>query len=89
MANSRAGTDPTPRPGGHESERAHLRPRRTRRRRRPADGRPASQVMRPGPTTIRPSEDLGAARERMRRRHVPRLLVSTPDGELLGLLSAD
>ena len=50
------------------------------------DTRPASQVMRPGPTTVRPSDNLREVRERMRTRHVAQLLVTTPDGELLGLL---
>jgi CBS domain-containing protein len=52
------------------------------------DARGASQVMRPGPTTVRPSEDLGAVRQRMSSRHVSQLLVTTPDGELLGVLHA-
>lgn len=55
----------------------------------PEDARPASEVMRPGPTTIRPSDNLGEVRERMRARRVPQLLVTTPDGELLGLLYAE
>jgi len=53
------------------------------------DPRPASEVMRPGPTTIRPSDNLGEVRERMRAKNVPQLLVTTPDGELLGLLYPD
>jgi CBS domain-containing protein len=52
----------------------------------PEDGRPVSEVMRPGPTTIRPSDNLDQVRGRMRARHVPDLLVTTPDGELLGVL---
>jgi CBS domain-containing protein len=52
----------------------------------PQDRRPASEIMRAGPTTIRPSEDLSAVRQRMRERHIPQLLVTTPDGELLGLI---
>ena len=52
----------------------------------PEDPRLVSQVMRPGPTTIRPSDNLEEVRERMRARHVPQLLVTTPDGELLGVL---
>jgi hypothetical protein len=42
-----------------------------------------------GPTTIRPSEELSAVRQRMSERHVPHLLVTTPDGELLGLIRGD
>ena len=52
----------------------------------PRDLRPASEVMRSGPTTVRPSENLGEVRERMRARHVHELLVTTPDGELLGVV---
>jgi CBS domain-containing protein len=55
----------------------------------PEDRRPASEVMRAGPTTIRPSEDLFAVRRRMSERHVQHLLVTTPDGELLGLVRGD
>jgi len=46
----------------------------------------AEQVMRSGPTTYRPnvaSRDAGA---RMRERRVDALLVTTPDGTLVGLL---
>ena len=53
------------------------------------DPRLVSQVMRPGPATIRPSDNLGEVRERMRARHVPQLLVTTPDGELLGVLRVE
>jgi CBS domain-containing protein len=52
------------------------------------DQRPASEVMRPGPGTIRPSEDLGEVRQRMSNEHLSELLVTTPDGELLGILRA-
>ena len=55
----------------------------------PHDRRQASEIMRAGPTTIRPSEDLNAVRQRMRERQVPQLLVTTPDGELLGLIRDD
>jgi CBS domain-containing protein len=55
----------------------------------PEDPRPVSQVMRPGPTTIRPSDNLNEVRERMRARHVRQLLVTTPDGELLGALQVE
>jgi hypothetical protein len=53
------------------------------------DRRPASAIMRSGPPTIRPSEELGAVRQRMSERHVQHLLVTTPDGELLGLVRGD
>jgi Mg/Co/Ni transporter MgtE len=55
----------------------------------PEDPRPVSQVMRPGPATIRPSEDLKAVRQRMSTHHIQHLLVTTPEGELLGLLRAE
>jgi CBS domain-containing protein len=44
------------------------------------------QVMREGPTTVRPSEDLDALTERMRRANVDGVLVTRSDGTLLGLL---
>ena len=53
------------------------------------DQRPASEVMKPGPGTIRPSEDLGEVRRRMSRDHLSELFVTTPDGELIGVLRAE
>jgi CBS domain-containing protein len=52
----------------------------------PHDSREVSQLMRSGPSTIRPSERLNAVRDRMRARNVSQLLVTTPDGELLGVV---
>ena len=52
----------------------------------PQDSREVSRVMRSGPSTIRPSESLRAVRDRMRARNVSQLLVTTPDGELLGVV---
>jgi CBS domain-containing protein len=49
-------------------------------------GHTAEHDMEPGPVTIRPSEELQPVYERMRRREVRRLLVSTPTGVLLGAL---
>jgi CBS domain-containing protein len=49
----------------------------------------AEDDMEPGPTTIRPSEELQPVYERMRRRGVRRLLVSNPAGVLLGALEDD
>jgi CBS domain-containing protein len=49
---------------------------------------PAAEVMQPGPTTVRAHEDLDATRQRMTERHVAHLLVTTPDGTLIGLLDA-
>ncbi len=46
----------------------------------------AEQVMRAGPTTYRPNVPAGEAAERMRARRVDALLVTTPDGVLVGLL---
>jgi len=37
-----------------------------------------------GPTTVRPSEERSALDERMARRHVDRILVTDPEGRLLG-----
>jgi CBS domain-containing protein len=46
--------------------------------------------MQPGPATVRAHEDLEAARQRMHEHHVEQLLVTTPDGILIGILeSAD
>jgi CBS domain-containing protein len=49
-------------------------------------GHRAEDGMEPGPTTIRPSEELQPVYERMGRRGVRRLLVSNPAGVLLGAL---
>jgi Mg/Co/Ni transporter MgtE (contains CBS domain) len=48
----------------------------------------AEQVMQPGPGTIRADADLEQTRERLRRRRVPDILVTTPEGQLLGVLAA-
>lgn len=56
----------------------------------PADRRPASgtaeQIMHPGPTTVRANEPLHLLRGRMRDRNVSEMLVTTPDGHLLGVV---
>jgi CBS domain-containing protein len=44
------------------------------------------EVMEPGPTTVRAHEPLDAVRERMTKRNVREIIVTTPDGELLGVL---
>jgi CBS domain-containing protein len=49
----------------------------------------AAELMQPGPTTVRAHEDLGATRRRMRERRVEHLLVTTPDGVLIGVVDAD
>jgi CBS domain-containing protein len=42
------------------------------------------EVMEPGPPTVRAHEPLNPLLERMARRHVDQMLVTTPEGELLG-----
>jgi CBS domain-containing protein len=56
-----------------------------------ADGeaRTAEDVMEPGPATVRANEDLAETLERMRTRKVGSLIVSTPEGVLLGVVHAD
>jgi CBS domain-containing protein len=43
-------------------------------------------VMRAGPATFRPNEPVGKIAERMREREASSILVTTPDGRLIGLL---
>jgi CBS domain-containing protein len=50
---------------------------------------PAEQVMELGPTTFRPNGILGAIAERMRSRNVGSVVVTTSDGELLGVLKRE
>ncbi|MGH2748818.1 MAG: CBS domain-containing protein [Actinomycetota bacterium] len=45
---------------------------------------PVENVMEPGPTTIRPREPAKGLLERMRKRNVPALIVTTSKGRLLG-----
>jgi Mg/Co/Ni transporter MgtE len=55
------------------------------------EGAPSTAVeefMEPGPTTIRADADLGETRQGLRRQQVPSVIVTTPDGELLGVLDA-
>lgn len=47
------------------------------------------QVMTAGPSTVRPSLDLSAAVERMRRQSLSNLPVTRSDGVLLGLVRRD
>src|SRR5216684_1375108 len=49
---------------------------------------PAAEVMQPGPATVRAHEDLDATRQRMNEHHVAHLLVTTPDGTLIGVVDA-
>jgi CBS domain-containing protein len=53
-----------------------------------ADTRRADDVMEPGPVTVRADADLGQTTERMHAHRVRSLIVTTPDGVLLGLLRA-
>lgn len=50
------------------------------------DAQTVEQVMREGPTTVRPSEEVAALVERMRHANVEGVLVTRSDGRLLGLL---
>ena len=54
----------------------------------PTDTRPAEQAMEPGPATVRADADLAETTERMLRRGVANLIVSDPDGVLLGVVHA-
>ncbi|MCA1737225.1 MAG: hypothetical protein LC739_14340 [Actinobacteria bacterium] len=49
----------------------------------------ADQVMEPGPTTVRPDGLLQPLIERMDRRGTPDVLVTTPQGTLIGILFRD
>jgi CBS domain-containing protein len=42
--------------------------------------------MEPGPATVRPHEPLPPLLERMARRQVEEMIVTTPEGELLGMV---
>lgn len=46
----------------------------------------AEDVMEPGPTTVRAHEPFDALLDRMERRHVHEIIVTTPEGRLLGLV---
>lgn len=49
----------------------------------------AEVAMHPGPTTVRAHENLGETLARMRARAVPTLVVTTAQGELLGVIHAE
>jgi CBS domain-containing protein len=49
----------------------------------------AEAVMEPGPSTIRPDAGLEPLAERMRKNELSCLPVTTPEGELLGLVRRD
>jgi CBS domain-containing protein len=48
---------------------------------------PVEDVMEPGPATVRPDEALKDIANRLRDRHVDGILVTTPDGRLVGFLT--
>ena len=45
---------------------------------------PVEHVLEPGPTTVRPTEPAKALLERMKKRKVPAVIVTTNKGRLLG-----
>jgi CBS domain-containing protein len=45
---------------------------------------PVELVMEPGPSTVRPTEPAASLLERMRKRNVPTVIVTSKRGELLG-----
>jgi rhodanese-related sulfurtransferase len=51
----------------------------------PQDAR-AEDVMEPGPATVRAHEPLDDLLDRMRRRHVDEIVVTTPEGRLVGVV---
>jgi predicted transcriptional regulator len=48
-----------------------------------------TEVMENGPTTIRADDDLAGLIERMQRRHVATIIVTDPEGRLLGVVDRD
>jgi CBS domain-containing protein len=68
------------------NERGVVRGRLRRNDIHPADTRAAEEVMEPGPTTVRADASLAETFDRMKNRNVADLIVSDPDGVLLGLL---
>jgi len=53
------------------------------------DDRQAGSVMRPGPTTVRADEDLAPLLARMHDHDVTSILVTDPEGRLIGVLHRD
>lgn len=49
------------------------------------DATPVAELMQEGPTTVRPSEEVDALRARMERAGVHGLVVTRPDGTLVGI----
>ncbi len=52
------------------------------------DARLAAEVLQPGPTTVRAHEPLRPLLERMARARVTEMLVTTPEGRLIGVVHA-
>ncbi len=52
-------------------------------------GRTAEEIMRPGPTTVRANEPLDPLLERMSARSVAEMIVTSPEGRLLGVVRHD
>lgn len=48
--------------------------------------KPVEEVMEPGPATVRADEPLDALLERLAARNVHEIVVTTPDGHLLGIV---
>lgn len=51
--------------------------------------RQAAEVMEPGPSTVRPDTLLQPLVQRMHDRNAPHVLVTTPQGRLIGILMRD
>jgi CBS domain-containing protein len=49
----------------------------------------AEDAMQPGPATVRANEPLEPLLERMAKRGVTEIVVSTPEGQLLGVVRRD
>lgn len=55
----------------------------------PGDDRPAEDIMDLGPATVRADAPLAETIERLRKRRVPSVIVTTPEGVLLGVVLAE
>jgi CBS-domain-containing membrane protein len=55
----------------------------------PADQRAVEEAMEPGPATVRADAPAAETAERIRTRGAATLIVTTPEGTLLGMLLAD
>jgi CBS-domain-containing membrane protein len=53
------------------------------------DDRRVVEVMEPGPSTVRPDQPLQPLVERMHDRDAPNVIVTTPQGKLVGILLRD